>query len=108
MILTTIDNLPGAKIVAHRGMVSGSTVRAKNAFLDIGATLKNAIGGELVSYTELLSEARNEAIERMVRQAEILKANAIINIRLATSAVSAGAAEIYAYGTAVVVEREEQ
>lgn len=107
MILTTVEVIPGMKVKAHRGLVSGSTVRAKNAFQDFGASLKNVVGGELVSYTQLLTEARNEAIQRMVQQAQTLRANAIINIRLATSSVSAGAAEVYAYGTAVEVEKIE-
>ncbi len=104
MILTTIDSIPGMKVKSHKGMVSGSTVRSKNAILDIGAGLKNAIGGELKSYTKLLTEAREEAISRMVAQAQKLRANAVVNIRLATSAVTAGAAEVYAYGTALEVE----
>ena len=108
MILTTIESIPGMKVKNHKGLVSGSTVRAKNAFQDVGATLKNMVGGELGSYTNLLTEAREEAIARMVRQAKKLNANAIVNIRLATSSVSAGAAEVYAYGTAVEVINAEE
>ena len=104
MILTTIESVPGMKVKSHKGLVSGSTVRAKNAIQDFGAGLKNVVGGELKSYTTLLSEAREEAISRMVKQAEKLRANAIVNIRLATSSVSAGAAEVYAYGPAVEIE----
>ena len=104
MILTTIESVPGMKVKSHKGLVSGSTVRAKNVIQDFGAGLKNVVGGELKSYTTLLSEAREEAISRMVKQAEKLRANAIVNIRLATSSVSAGAAEVYAYGTAVEIE----
>lgn len=104
MIVTTIETIPGKKIKAHCGLVSGSTVRAKNAILDIGAGLKNVVGGELKSYTDLLGQAREEAMNRMIAQAETLRANAIVNVRLATSAITAGAAEVYAYGTAVVVE----
>ncbi|MBQ9245094.1 YbjQ family protein [bacterium] len=107
MIVTTIETIPGMKIKAHCGMVSGSTVRAKNMVMDFGAGLKNAIGGELKSYTELLTEAREEAISRMIIQAEKLHANAIVNVRLATSSVAAGAAEVYAYGTAVEVYKPE-
>ena len=103
MIVTTIETIPGMKVKAHCGLVSGSTVRAKNAVLDFGAGLKNMVGGELKSYTDLLSEAREEAIKRMIAQAQRLKANAIVNVRLATSSVTAGAAEVYAYGTAVEV-----
>lgn len=107
MIITTIETIPGMKIKAHCGLVSGSTVRAKNAIKDIGAGLKNMIGGELKSYTELLSEAREEAINRMIAQAKRLKANAVVNVRIATSSVTAGAAEVYVYGTAVEVATPE-
>lgn len=104
MILTNIETVPGMKIVGNFGLVSGSTVRAKNAVLDIGASLKNVVGGELKSYTELLTAARQEAISRMEQQAQMLGANAIVNVRFATSAITAGAAEVYAYGTAVKVQ----
>lgn len=104
MYLTNIESVPGMKITNQYGVVSGSTVRAKNAIKDFGAGLKNMIGGELKSYTELLEEARREAIQRMQAQAQVLGANAVINVRFATSAVTAGAAEVYAYGTAVKVE----
>jgi len=107
MIITTIESVPGMKIKAHCGLVSGSTVRAKNAIKDIGAGLKNVIGGELKSYTELLQEAREEATERMIQQAKKLQANAIINVRFATSSITAGAAEVYAYGTAVELVKPE-
>lgn len=101
MIITNIETIPGMKIKAHYGLVSGSTVRAKNAIKDIGAGFKNMVGGELKSYTELLTEAREEAVARMESQAKKLRANAIINVRFATSSITAGAAEVYAYGTAV-------
>jgi len=101
MIITNIETIPGMKIKAQCGLVSGSTVRAKNFVKDFGAGLKNMVGGELKSYTDLLSEARKEATERMIKQAERLKANAIVNVRYATSSITAGAAEVYAYGTAV-------
>lgn len=104
MYLTNIESVPGMKITNQYGVVSGSTVRAKNAIKDFGAGLKNMVGGELKSYTELLEEARREAIQRMQAQAQVLGANAVINVRFATSAITAGAAEVYAYGTAVKVE----
>lgn len=104
MIVTNIPMVPGKKIVEHYGLVSGSTVRAKHIGRDIMASLKNIIGGELKGYTELLNEARNEALNRMIKQAEKLGANAIINVRFSTSSVAQGAAELYAYGTAVKVE----
>ncbi len=104
MILTNIDCIPGKTIVEHYGLVSGSTVRAKHIGRDIMAGLKNIVGGELKGYTELLQEAREDAIKRMEQQARALGANAILNIRFSTSAVAQGAAELYAYGTAVLVE----
>lgn len=104
MILTNIESVPGMTITAQYGLVTGSTVRAKNAIKDFGAGLKNMVGGELKSYTELLTEARKEAVQRMETQAMRLGANAIINVRFATSAVTVGAAEVYAYGTAVKVQ----
>lgn len=104
MIITNIESVPGMKITAQFGLVSGSTVRAKNAIKDFGAGLKNMVGGELKSYTELLIEARKEAVERMKAQAKKLGANAIINVRFATSSITIGAAEVYAYGTAVAVK----
>lgn len=103
MILTNIESVPGMNIVAQYGLVAGSTVRAKNAIKDFGAGLKNMVGGELKSYTELLIEARKEATARMETQARALGANAIINVRFATSSVTVGAAEVYIYGTAVKV-----
>ena len=104
MILTTLEGVPGKTIVEHYGIVQGSTIRAKHIGKDIMASFKNLIGGELKGYTELLQEARAEAIERMEKQATEFGANAILNIRFATSSVAQGAAELFAYGTAVKVE----
>lgn len=104
MILTTLEGVPGKRIVEHFGLVEGSTVRTKHIGKDILAGLKNMIGGELKGYTQLLKEARQEAVERMIQQASQLGANAIVNIRFATSSVAQGAAELFAYGTAVRVE----
>jgi len=104
VILTNIQSLPGKTIMEHFGLVSGSTVRAKHLGIDIMASLKNIVGGELKGYTELLQESRNQAITRMIKQAEQLGANAVINVRFATSSVAQGAAELYVYGTAVRVE----
>lgn len=104
MDITTIESVPGKKIVSHFGLVCGSTVRSKNAFKDWGASFKNMFGGELKSYTKLLDETRQESIDRMVEQAQRLGANAVVNVRFATSDIAAGAAEIYVYGTAVKVE----
>jgi len=104
MILTNIESIPGQTIVEHYGLVSGSTVRAKHVGRDIMAGLKNIVGGELKGYTELLQDSRRQATERMVAQARELGANAVVNVRYSTSSVAQGAAEIYAYGTAVKVE----
>lgn len=104
MILSTLETVPGKTIVSHYGVVTGSTVRSKHAGRDFMAGLKNLFGGELKGYTELLNESRNEAVKRMVEQAKGKGANAVINIRLATSSVTVGAAEVFAYGTAVKVE----
>ncbi len=103
MFITNIEEIPGKTIVESHGVVSGSTVRAKHAGRDIMAGFKNIVGGELKGYTELLSEAREEAYKRMQAQAEQLGANAIVNVRFSTSSVTAGASEIYIYGTAVTV-----
>lgn len=104
LTLTTLEGVPGKTIVQHYGMVQGSTVRAKNVGRDIMAGLKNIVGGELKGYTELLQEARKESVERMVRQAEQVGANAVVNVRFATSSIAPGASELFAYGTAVTVE----
>ena len=104
MILTNIESVPGKTIIEHFGIVSGSTVRAKHIGKDIWAGFKNIVGGEMKGYTELLQESRDEATNRMIAQAEQLGANAIINVRYATSSVAQGAAELYVYGTAVRVE----
>jgi len=104
VFLTNTEEVPGKKIVACFGVVSGSTVRAKHVGRDIMAGVKNIFGGELTGYTELLSEAREQAMERMRDQAQQLGANAIVNVRFSTSSVTAGASEIYIYGTAVTVE----
>lgn len=104
MILSNIESIPGRTVVKHLGLVNGSTVRAKHAGRDIMASLKNIFGGELKGYTELLQESREEAISRMVEQAESIGANAVVNVRFSTSSIAAGAAELFAYGTAVVVE----
>ena len=102
--MSNIEEIPGRRIVEFFGVVSGSTVRAKHVGRDIMASLKNIVGGELKGYTELLGEARQEAMDRMVQQAESVGANAVVNIRFSTSSVAQGSAELFAYGTAVRVE----
>lgn len=104
MIVVNTETIPGHEIVELKGLVQGNTIRAKHVGRDIGATFKNLVGGELRGYTELLTEARREATERMLGQAEQLGANAIVNVRFTTSSIAGGAAELYAYGTAVVIQ----
>ncbi len=107
MFVTNMESVPAMKIVKHHGMVTGSTVRARNIFVDIGQWIKGLFGGELKGYSRLLADVRAQAVERMAMQAGELGANAVINVRFATSTISLGAAEIYAYGTAVEVRSEE-
>lgn len=104
MIIVNTETIPGYPTREVKGLVQGNTIRAKNIGRDMMAGLKNLVGGELKGYTELLTEARREAMERMIHQAQQLGANAIVNTRFTTSSVTQGAAELYAYGTAVVVD----
>ncbi len=104
MILSNTEDVPGQEIREFYGIVTGSSVRAKHIGRDFMAGLKNLVGGELTGYTELLQEARQEAIDRMIEQARSTGANAVVNVRFSTSSVAQGAAEIFAYGTAVQVE----
>ena len=104
MIVVNTETVAGYTIQEVKGLVQGSTIRAKHMGRDIAAGFKNLIGGELKGYTELLTEARHQAMERMMAQAQELGANAVVNVRFTTSAVTQGAAELYAYGTAVVIE----
>ncbi|MFT4614464.1 MAG: hypothetical protein ACI9NT_001609 [Bacteroidia bacterium] len=104
MLISNIEVLPNKRVVQHLGLVQGSTVRAKHAGKDIMASFKNLFGGELGAYTELLQESRDEAVQRMQEQAVAIGANAVINVRFSTSAIAAGASEILAYGTAVLIE----
>ena len=104
MILSNTETVPGKQIVQFYGVVSGSTVRAKHIGRDLMASLKNIVGGELKGYTELLQEARNDALVRMTEQAESLGANAVQNKIIKVWIIIQGAAELFAYGTAVRVE----
>lgn len=103
MLISNIEVIPNKRVIRHLGLVQGSTVRAKHAGKDIMAGFKNIFGGELASYTELLQESREEAVNRMTEQAKSIGANAVINVRFSTSAIAAGASEILAYGTAVEI-----
>jgi uncharacterized protein YbjQ (UPF0145 family) len=101
MILTTTEKIPNKEVTEILGIVRGSTVRARNLGRDIFAGLKSVVGGEISEYTQLQAESREQALQRMVEDAEKLGADAIVNVRIATSMVMQGAAEILAYGTAV-------
>jgi len=101
LTITNTEHVPGYDVVEHLGLVQGSTVRAKHVGRDIMAGLKNIVGGELRGYTELMEDARQQAIRRMEDQARALGADAVVNVRLATSTITQGAAELLAYGTAV-------
>lgn len=105
MFLSNTESVPGARITRTLGLVNGNTVRAKHVGRDILSGLKNIAGGELRAYTELLTESREEAISRMIAQADAMGANAVVNVRFTTASVAPGATEIYAYGTAVVLEQ---
>jgi uncharacterized protein YbjQ (UPF0145 family) len=104
LLISNLDYVPGRRIGRHLGMVQGNTVRAKHVGKDLLAGLKNIVGGELKSYTELLQESRVEATQRMLQSAESIGANAVLNVRYQTTSIAQGAAEIMAYGTAVVLE----
>jgi len=101
IIVTTMNDLPGKQIKEVIGIVRGNTVRSRNLGRDIMATLKNIVGGEIKTYTELITQARDEAYNRMVNEAIDMKADAVINVRFMTSNVMQGASELLAYGTAV-------
>ena len=103
MLIVNTEIVPGHQITEIKGLVQGNTIRAKHVGRDIMAGLKSLVGGELKGYTELLTEARREAMNRMIAQANELGANAVINIRFSTSSVTQGAAELYCYGTAVTI-----
>lgn len=104
MLVVTTETVPGRNITQVHGLVMGNTIRSKNVGKDIGAGLKNLVGGELRSYTKMLTEARGESVERMTQAAEELGASAIVNARFTTSQITAGAAELLAYGTAVSLD----
>jgi len=103
MIVTNTESIPGYRIVQVLGLVQGNTVRAKHLGRDIAAGLKNIVGGELRGYTELLTESRQEALQRMIAEAQQLGAHGVVNVRFTTSAITSGAAELFAYGTAVTL-----
>lgn len=106
MIVTTSDTVAGKRIARTLGLVRGNSVRARHIGKDILAGLRNIVGGEVQEYTKLLAESREQALDRMVEEARLYGANAIVGARFVTSMVAQGMAELLAYGTAVVVEDE--
>lgn len=104
MIIVTTDQIEGMRIVKTLGLVRGSTIRARHLGHDFMAGLRNLVGGEITDYTKMLAESREQAIQRMTKEAEGMGANAIVGMRFVTSMVMSGASELLAYGTAVVME----
>ena len=104
MTVVTTPNVPGKTVVRTLGLVRGNTIRARHVGKDIMAAMRNLVGGEVTEYAKLLAESREQALDRMAEQAEALDANAVIGLQFQTSVVMGGAAEMMAYGTAVVVE----
>ena len=106
MIISTADSIPGKRIIEVLGVARGNTIRCRHVGKDIVAMFKNIVGGEVEEYTKMLAESREQAIDRMIESAQSLGANAIVAMRIGTSSVMQGAAEIVAYGTAVLVDNE--
>ena len=104
MIVVTTDRIEGRRLVRTLGVVKGNTVRARDVGTDLIAFLKNLVGGEVQEYTEVIAQAREQALDRMVSNAEAMGANGVVGLRFSTSYVTRGTAEIMAYGTAVVLE----
>ncbi len=104
MILSTTDTIEGKKIVKHLGLAKGNTIRARHIGRDIMAILRHIVGGEITDYTKMMAESREQALDRMIEDAQKLGANAIVRVSFSTSMIMGGASEILAYGTAVVVE----
>lgn len=101
MIVTTTENIPGREVTSALGVARGSTVRARNVGLDIFAGLKSIVGGEISEYTKLQAHSREQAMQRMIEDAQNLGADAVVNVRITTSTIMKGASEILVYGTAV-------
>jgi uncharacterized protein YbjQ (UPF0145 family) len=102
----TLDSIQGYRIKEVKGLVRGNTIRARNVFRDIIAALRTLIGGEVTEYTKMMAESREQALDRMKNEAMTTGANAVIGLRMTTSMVMQGTAEILAYGTAVILEKE--
>lgn len=101
MIISTIENIPDKEVIEILGIVNGNSVRARNIGKDVFALMKNVIGGEIEAYTKLLEQSRKQSMERLIKEAKNMNADAVINIRFTTSMVVEGASEVLAYGTAV-------
>lgn len=108
MIITTTENIHGYEIVEILGIVMGNIVQSKHLGKDIAAAFKTLAGGEIEAYTEMMTEARNKAIERMIDEAEKIGADAVVNVRFSSSSVMSGAAEMLAYGTAVKIKKSNE
>jgi uncharacterized protein YbjQ (UPF0145 family) len=106
VLVVTTDAIPGYRVKEVKGLVVGASARASHFGRDLAALLRNIAGGEVKAYVELLNIAKEEAIKRMVQEAKAKGANAVIGFRLAATSIASGVAELYAYGTAVVVEKE--
>jgi len=104
MLLSTTDTIHGKRIIKHLGLVRGNTIRARHIGRDIMAIIRHIIGGEITDYTKMMAESREQAIDRMIEDAQKLGANAIVHISFSSQMIMGGASEILAYGTAVVVE----
>ena len=108
MYMSTTNEIFGKRIVRHVGLVKGNTIRARHLGRDIMALIRNIVGGEITDYTQVMAESREQALDRMIEEAQNLGANAVIHIDFSTSSIMGGAAEILAYGTAVIVEDTEK
>ena len=104
MMIVTTEEIPGKTITKTLGLVRGNTIRARHVGRDISAALKNIVGGEITDYTKMMAESREQALDRMVEEAESLGANAIVAVKFTTSMIMQSASEILAYGTAVLIE----
>ena len=107
MIVVTTEGITGKKVVRTLGLVRGNTIRARHMGKDIMAVFRNLVGGEIGEYTKMMAEAREQSLDRMVEEAKELDANAVIGVRFMTSMLMQGAAELLAYGPAVVIEDED-
>ena len=106
MIVVTSDSIPGRRVVKTLGLVKGNTIRARHVGKDLLAGLKGIVGGEICEYTKMVAESREQSLDRLIEEAESLGANAVVAIRFTTASMMQGAAELLAYGTAVIIEEE--